>query len=168
MCLEDESINCVYINSTVYSYNNEMPYSEYLDISLEERKPFLKTCDKEQVDDEKCKTDKCKNDSDCFSGLCYSNTCITKSTVYLCSGVTKHDIMSLRCGKQAQMKCESEDECYDNKCQLGFCENYGSDLVAAQAYHDLYYGMIGMIIFIVVFIIVFCIVIRCYLKKEKK
>lgn len=35
--------------------------------------------------------------------------------------------MILACGKQAQMKCNSKNECYSGICENGYCTNNGTE-----------------------------------------
>lgn len=114
---------CLYINTDVYDPISEELVVEYRD-SYQLLKPILKSCDSKQAEDKICKTDTCKVSEDCLSGACKDGICIGNgSDINICKGQKKDDKMTFLCGKQAQMSCKKDSDCYSNHCVKEFCEN---------------------------------------------
>jgi len=165
LCNEDESEKCLMVNENVYNLNNEMYTSK-----PKSYKPILKTCDKTQIDNKACTTDKCEKNEDCFSGLCYSNTCITGKTIYLCNSVIGLDstIPTVKCKKQAGMKCDNDGECYYNWCNVGFCENLKSGSAEDLWNSTLIFVISAVVVVIILFAITFYVSKRHKKWKEGK
>ena len=160
LCMENESKKCLMVDENVYNLNNEMYTSK-----SKTYKPILKTCDKMHIENKSCTTDKCEINEDCFSGLCYSNTCITDKTIYLCNSVIglNSTIPTVKCKKQAGMKCDNDSECYFNWCNVGFCENLKSDSA-----EDLGNTVLIFVISAIVIVIILIAVIIYISKRHKK
>jgi len=168
LCLENESKPCLFFNSTLYSQGSEeIVYKYKKEITSEEKKPILKTCDKTQVENKKCKTDKCENDNDCLSGSCYSNNCVTgASDIHLCTGTIHEGKSVLHCGKQAQMKCSVNNECYSNNCNEGFCQN--NDDAPVDVQNNIIKRLISIFIIIALIIVLLTLLCYCLGKKNEK
>jgi len=91
-------------------------------IKQKKYRPILKKCGKQQVDLKSCDTESCQEDNDCYSVKCYNNNCIINKTIYLCSGVGMFN-NTVRCAKDAHMKCFNDNECFSSTCKEGFCKN---------------------------------------------
>ncbi|OUM65876.1 hypothetical protein PIROE2DRAFT_7035 [Piromyces sp. E2] len=119
---------CLYINTDVYDPISEELIVEYRD-NVHLLKPILKSCNKEQVEDKICKTDTCQGPGDCLSGSCKDGICISDDVdIRLCKGLKKDDKMTFICGKQAQMSCDDDSECYNNHCVKDYCENQTTNI----------------------------------------
>jgi len=125
LCLDNNEKKCSYVND-VYDPMNDEIYIEYKNNKNINSKPILKTCDKNQIESGFCSTDECQKNNECFSGSCTDNICTKgKSTVYLCKGITTNSVMEFHCGKQNQMNCVKDYECFDKHCNRnGVCEHY--------------------------------------------
>lgn len=47
--------------------------------------------------------------------MCYHNTCVTEKPIYYCYG-EMNGVEFINCGKQTNMKCTKDDECYSGHC----------------------------------------------------
>ncbi|ORX84104.1 hypothetical protein BCR32DRAFT_266512 [Anaeromyces robustus] len=112
-CKEDENEKCIMINDKYYNEYNEI--SKDLN---NEPKPFLTTCNIDNIDNGKCKTPKCLENSDCYSNLCYNNNCMADRNVYYCKG----NFNQVNCKKQSYMSCNDNSECLSLICTEGICQ----------------------------------------------
>jgi len=143
LCFEGEGKNCTTINNEVYDtireefiiYDNEEEFEEEITLfgeeepltdeekqeeqeKEEEKQPILKSCYKDFIDN--CNTEPCEEDSDCISGSCILNKCVSDTPVHLCTYTINKNVVSFYCGKQSNMPCSNNNECYSGLCN-GVC-----------------------------------------------
>jgi len=128
LCSSNNNDKCLYLNSEIYDPVNEVLKVQYRQSPLIEMKPILMSCNMDYFNKNICKTNYCREHNDCISKTCQNGVCIADyNPVYLCQGKNDNSSMEFYCGKQQQMKCENDNECFDGKCESEVCVKFTKD-----------------------------------------
>lgn len=141
--------NCYFVNTELYDIDKQEIFKDAKEKSPS--KPIIKTCPYivgKAV--RKCKTEKCIKDEDCLSGLCYSNTCVSNvNYIYRCTGAD----INVKCGRQTEMSCNSDEECYTGHCAYDYCSTKKAKprvIVILQGFGQFILLMLGLVIGIII------------------